>query len=244
MKYVDSFFKCIIAIQNCLERMEKTYKDRQDFFEKMYYISVFIAVALVLFRAVFVGAIIGILGIVAHGFQSVIGWKYSVRKWLRNCVVYNFVFSIVISEQVQKITEYSIMLPLFVIIYMCVWVFLSLISNSEVSLLVNEVASGLAATIFTIGSYVTDLMIKEAPYSKELLSLYNSVEKDLIAGEISSEAWLILYSQILQSVNELFVIFLPIIGVTALSVIVIKIKVYWMKKNNIKEPEMQVGYKE
>lgn len=51
---------------------------------------------------------------------------------------------------IQGQIKYAIWMPLFVGLYLFVWVFLSLISNSKVALLVNEIVFGLAATILQL----------------------------------------------------------------------------------------------
>lgn len=70
------------------------------------------------------------------------------------------VFSLVLTEIVQGMVKGAIADIVFVIIYLLVWVFLSLISNSKVALLVNEIVSGIAATIFTIGTYLVSMALK------------------------------------------------------------------------------------
>lgn len=99
---------------------------------------------------------------------------------------------------------------------------LSLISNSKVALLVNEIVSGAAATIFTIGTYLVSMALQN---------------DDTLASDIER-------IEMLKSVETLFMLFLPVIGVTALCIIMIKIKGYWMEKNEITEPEKQIGYHE
>lgn len=47
------------------------------------------------------------------------------------------------------------------------WIFLSLISNSEVAVLINETISGGTAAIFTIGTYITSILSKSLPSVNE-----------------------------------------------------------------------------
>ena len=38
-----------------------------------------------------------------------------------------------------------------------------------------------------------------------------------------------------------FISFLPVIGVSAMCIIMVKIKIYWMEKNKVFEPEKGIG---
>ena len=101
---------------------------------------------MILLKLVMLGELVIISGVVFAGVDNIIGWKHSVRRWLKLCVVYNLFFSLVLTEIVQGMVKGAIADIVFVIIYLLVWVFLSLISNSKVALLVNEIVSGIAAT--------------------------------------------------------------------------------------------------
>lgn len=41
---------------------------------------------------------------------------------------------------------------------------------------------------------------------------------------------------LLERLDSVFMIMLPIIGITTASIIMIKIKIYWMKKMEVEEP--------
>lgn len=120
---------------------------------------------------------------------------------------------------------------------MLVWLFLSLISNSEVALLVNEIISGIAATVFTIGTYLINIFLESRPSSNDYLNYYHSTdefERALVNG--NNLAWSFIGIGVFEMAERILVSLLPIIGVSALCIIMIKMKVYWMKQKGVEEP--------
>lgn len=136
MKFVDGFFTWILSIQNLLEKIEGWYRSRRKYVPWVYRSTFMIGVVLILLKLVMLGELVIISGVVFAGVDNIIGWKHSVRRWLKLCVVYNLFFSLVLTEIVQGMVKGAIADIVFVIIYLLVWVFLSLISNSKVALLV------------------------------------------------------------------------------------------------------------
>lgn len=47
-------------------------------------------------------------------------------------------------------------------------------------------------------------------------------------------------TEVLEIFEIMFLSFLPIIGVTALSIIMVKVRIYWMEKNGMREPEKEI----
>ena len=222
MKYIDKFLKCIINIQRRLEKIEGWYISKRKYTIWVVLFFPIIGMFLAYCKQIILAGIVVILGMVFSGLETIVGWKHSVRRWLLVCVVYNFAFSFLLKEIVDEIANKTMDDIVFVIIYLVVWIFLSLISNSKVALLVNEIVSGAAATIFTIGTYLVSMALQN---------------DDTLTSDIER-------IEMLKSVETLFMLFLPVIGVTALCIIMIKIKGYWMEKNEITEPEKQIGYHE
>lgn len=133
MKFVDGFFTWILSIQNLLEKIEGWYRSRRKYVPWVYRSTFMIGVVLILLKLVMLGELVIISGVVFAGVDNIIGWKHSVRRWLKLCVVYNLFFSLVLTEIVQGMVKGAIADIVFVIIYLLVWVFLSLISNSKVA---------------------------------------------------------------------------------------------------------------
>lgn len=122
-----------------------------------------------------------------------------------------------------------------------IWVLLSLISNSKVALLVNEIVSGIVATVFTIGTYLISSALKGLPSSEEYILYYNNEEEltqALLNGEMMARKFF--DAGVLELLEGFFLAFLPVIGVSALSIIAVKIKMYWMEKNKKCEPENEI----
>ena len=109
--------------------------------------------------------------------EGIIGWRKSVRKWLKVCIWYNLLFSLFLTAIVQEKIKYSISAGLFTTIYMIIWLFLSLISYSKISILVNEVISGISATVFTIGTYLVSLRLGSLPSVEEFHDYFNTTSK-------------------------------------------------------------------
>lgn len=145
MRYVNRFFDTIISIQEFLEKFEDWYLKIRKYLSWVYILSIILAYVLIVGKQVAIGELVFILGMVITGIESIIGWKHSVRRWLKICVIYNLFFSTILACMIQGQIKYAILTPLFVGLYLFVWVFLSLISNSKVALLVNEIVSGVSA---------------------------------------------------------------------------------------------------
>lgn len=238
MRYVDSFFYLIISIQETLEKFEEWYVAKKRYIEWTYILSLVLAFICIFCKQVVLGVIIFILGMVIIGIDRIVGWKYSVRRWLKICVFYNLLFSTTLACIIQGAIKYAIMTPLFIGLYLIIWLFLSLISNSKVALLVNEIISGITATIFTIGTFLINIALKNMPSSNDYLRYFNTEEAFEIALENKeTQAWEFVGTMVLEELEVVFLSFLPVIGVTALCIIMVKIKVYWMEKNEVIEPE-------
>ncbi len=245
MKFVDEFFTWILNTQIFLEKVEDWYISKRKYIFRVYILTFVMTVILILCKQVILGESIFIFGMVFVGFDNIIGWKHSVRRWLKICVIYNLFFSLILTGIMQKIVNNTIVDMMFIIIYLLVWVFLSLISNSKVALLVNEIVSGLAATIFTIGTYLVSMALKNMPNSEDYLLYFHTdeafklalINQDVLAWKFAGIMWL-------EILEITFMSLLPVIGVTALCIIMIKIKGYWMEKNKISEPEKEIGYGE
>lgn len=238
MKYIDSFFCMIILIQKSLEEFEEWYIGKKRFISWIYILSVVLAIVLISCKQVFLGEIIFVLGLVVAGIEGIVGWKYSVRRWLKICILYNLFFSTILACIIQGAIKYTILTPLFIVVYLFVWMFLSLISNSKVSLLVNEIISGITTTIFTIGTYLVSMVLKNMPSSNDYLLYFHTDEAFELALENKDAlAWKFVGILGLEQLEIAFLSLLPVIGVTALCIIMIKIKGYWLEKNKIVEPE-------
>lgn len=234
MKLADRLFYTIISIQEYLGRFENWYIKNKKNISRAYIMSIVFSFILILCKKTVIGETIGIFGIVFSGIENVIGWNKSVRKWLKICVIYNLYFSVVLACLIQSQINYAVLTPLFLGLYLLVWVFLSLISNSKVALLINEIVSGIATTIFTIGTYLIGIVLKRMPSSNYYKVLYHIDEAEILALKNGEElVWKTIEMMVLEKMEVAFISLLPIIGVTAFCIIVVKIKTYWMEKNNI-----------
>lgn len=241
MKFINSFFNKIIGIQVFLGKFEEWHQTNRKKYSWIIIGSIVLALALVAIKQVVFGEIVFLLGMFLMGIDNIIGWKYSVRKWLKLCVVYNLFFSIILACLIQNLIKTTIWVPLFIGLYLFIWVLLSLISNSKVALLVNEIVSGIAATVFTIGTYLISSALKGLPSSEEYILYYNNEEEltqALLNGEMMARKFF--DAGVLELLEGFFLAFLPVIGVSALSIIAVKIKMYWMEKNKKCEPENEI----
>lgn len=245
MKFVDKFFTWILKIQTFLEKAENWYISKRKYISRIYILTLMMGMILILCKQVILGESIFVLGMVIVGFDNIVGWKHSVRRWLKICVIYNLFFSLILAGIVQEIVNSTFVNMMFIIIYLLVWVFLSLISNSKVALLINEIVSGLAATIFTIGTYLVSMALKNMPSSKDYL-LYFYTDEAFVSALTNQDtlAWKFVGIMVLETLEITFMSWLLVIGVTAICIIMIKIKGYWMEKNKKTEPEKEIGYGE
>ena len=241
MKFINSFFNKIIGIQVFLGKFEEWHQTNRKKYSWIIIGSIVLALALVAIKQVIFGEIVFLLGMFLMGIDNIIGWKYSVRKWLKLCVVYNLFFSIILACLIQNLIKTTIWVPLFIGLYLFIWVLLSLISNSKVALLVNEIVSGIVATVFTIGTYLISSALKGLPSSEEYILYYNN-EEELTQALLNGEMMVRKFfdAGVLELLEGFFLAFLPVIGVSALSIIAVKIKMYWMEKNKKCEPENEI----
>ena len=238
MKFINFFFNKIIGIQVFLGKFEEWHQTNRKKYSWIIIGNIVLAFALAAIKQIILGEIVFLLGMFLIGIDNIIGWKYSVRKWLKLCVVYNLVFSIILACLIQNLIKTTIWVPLFIGLYLFIWVLLSLISNSKVALLVNEIVSGMVATVFTIGTYLISNALKGLPSSEEYILYYNNEEELNLAflnGEMMARKFF--DAGVLELLEGFFLAFLPVIGVSALSIIAVKIKIYWMEKNKKCEPE-------
>jgi len=245
MKIVDGFFLWILHIQFLLEKVEEWYMPKRKYISWVYIVTSVIGVVLILCKQVMLGGIAFVSGVLIIGFDNIVGWKHSVRRWLRISVIYNVFFSMILSGILQRVVNGAFVNTVFVVIYLLVWAFLSLISNSKVAMLVNEIVSGVAATIFTIGTYLVSMALKNMPPSNEYLLYFPTDEAfELALAHRDTLAWKFVGITVLEVLETSFLSWLPVIGVTALCIIMVKLKVYWLEKNAIFEPETEIGYSE
>ena len=238
MRFINSFFTGIVNIQVMLDSIENWYKKKRKYMLWIFVSTFVTGLILILCNLLILGAIIAMAGMLFTVFDSIIGWKNSVRKVFKICVIYNLFFSFILTCLIQEVFRFKIITPLFIVLYLLVWLFLSLISNGEVALLVNEIISGIAATVFTIGTYLINMFLESRPSSNDYIYYFHSTKEFEIALENGDNLALSFIGiGVLEKAERLLVSLLPIIGVSALCIIMIKIKMYWMKQKEVEEPE-------
>lgn len=238
MRLLNRFFYFVISVQNFLKKFEQWYVKIKGKLPIILFLCIVLTAIFITCKNVVLATIVFILGIVFVWIENIIGWEHSVRKWLLLSVVYNLGFSFIVSYILHFFTKFS-SLPLFIGTYLLVWVFLSLISDSNVALLVNEIISGIATTIFTIGTYLVSMGLNNKISLNDYLenfSTFEAFEMALSNGDVF--AWEFIKIAVLEILADFFLFFLPVIGVTALSIIMIKVKIYWNQKNNVDELEV------
>ena len=238
MKYVNAFFIAILAIQGFIQKLEIKIEKYKKYNRWVFLGSIFVAFLSLMGKNIIFGGFVFTSAIILLALERIVGWKESVEKWLKVCVVYNLYFSVILTSIIQGYIKDNISIELFIALYSFIWLFLSLISNSEVSLLVNEIISGLAATVFTIGTYLTSMKLGTLSPISDYESYFpnpEALENALINENLL--AWEYIKVELLNFLQTLFMTLLPIIGISALCIIFVKVKKYWLKKNGKKEPE-------
>lgn len=227
MKIINGFFKINFLIEDFFDKMEDWFKSKEKYWIAIAFLVIVLGVVLIIYGIKILGSIMLILGVIMFFYNKIIGWRTSVRKWLIVGVVYNVLFSITIAEMVDSTIANSV----FIIAYILVWLFMSLVSSMKVALLANEIVSGIATTIFTIGTYLLSIALKNMPSSDDYILFFQTDEIFESALEKNDTlAWKFLRIMGLEVVENIFLLFLPIIAVTAISMIMLKIKDYWIKK--------------
>ena len=237
MKIINSFFNGIIFMQKHIGKFENWYEGKQKYLSKLYAALIAIAVGFMVFKYTALGITVIILVVMLSTFQSIVGWRNSALKWLKAGIIYNLIYSVILAVIMSEYCFHANGAVLFTIIYLFMWIFLSLISNSEVALLINETISGGIAAIFTIGTYITSILSKSLPSVNERTLYFQDdsiFEQALERGD--DMAINFLKAILLEGLDNVFMIMLPVIGITTASIIMIKIKIYWMKNMEVEEP--------
>lgn len=157
---------------------------------------------------------------------------YSACTSVLACVcillVVNILTATIISLGLYKsISTESHIYPLYWLsIYSIIWIGLSLLANSRVAKLSNEIISGIFVMIFTLFTYFISLLSDKMIINH--LSRLNS--------DFTSDFWIVLQ----QMANEgygptrilliIVSICLPFIGLSSISIVLISIKEYWINK--------------
>lgn len=199
--------KTICNIESKLDMLEDFFKDKRI----AKWVTFLIVIILLILALRFNNAIVINVLFVALVFVTSVGlkWRHSLKSNLMACVFYNFVAAILLADS-HRVAGF--------IIYGVLWIVCALFADYRVSLLTNEIISLASATIFSIGLFVSQM-------------LYNDVVVDVSADNK------IFFDEIYSESTKIFAIFLPYIALSAVSIIVIKLKIYY-KENMEKEEKL------
>lgn len=224
----------VIAIEKRLEIFENWYEKHSKYIAWIWLFNLVLTWILLSIGQMLFAQVSFISGLILVGMENSIGWKHSVHRWLKLCLVYNMFFSMILAYVLQRYIEHSVFTLLFVLMYMFVWIVFSLIADSKVALLVNEIVSGLIATIFTIGTYLVSMTLKGLPTSADMIEIFQTEQKaEIILHETDSIVWRYVDRVAMESLEDGFVVLLPVIGVSLICIVVLRLKEYWKEKYNV-----------
>lgn len=125
-----------------------------------------------------------------------------------------------------NITNFAYSSVIGLVVYGVFWITYSLVADSKVSKLANEFISGVFVLTFTIASYfistlssqkIIQWLANEIPENKQIII---QIGKELELNGIS----------LTLALNLSIGIFLPFIGFSAISIILVNFKEYWREK--------------
>ena len=230
MNVINKIFTLFFSIQCSIDRIENLYTIKWEKIRKWIWLTFVVGIILLSSNQEIIGMAVLCIGIIAALINTVIGWRYSVGRWIRVCILGNFFFSALLTLFLRDINKNIVFNIMFEVIYFTIWMFLSLISNSKVAMLVNEIIGGAATTIFTIGTYILSMKLKYMPDAEEYLEYFSTNGAfETAAKDGDTVAWKLISTVGMEMLEMEFLKWLPIIGVTSLCVLILKVKVYWME---------------
>ena len=231
MKIIDAFFGGILEIEEFFDNIECLYEEKKKYIRGIFVACVLCCVIFAVIGQVIVSGIVLVIGILIIGYSQIADWRHSARKLFVLCVINNVLFSGILVCWMQGTIESLNTRALYIGLYLIIWGFLSIVSEVEVSLLVNEIVSGVTTTIFTIGTFLISMKLKGLSSTKDYETYFQSEELFVQALENNDIiVWNILKVEILELFEVGFIALLPIIGLTALCVMIVKVKKYWLDK--------------
>lgn len=157
---------------------------------------------------------------------------YSVCTSTMACVGFltfiNFFTAFLISYSIiyANALNHSMLFSLWILIYALIWLFISLLANTKVAKLSNEIVSGLFVLIYTTLTYFISLLS-----DKLILNYLSNVIPD-----VPSAYWVYLQRAADEGYGptKLLLIIvgvcLPFIGLSCISIVLISLKEYWFEK--------------
>lgn len=236
MKMIDNFFYFILYMQRQCEALEKRYIENLKWVKAISVISCILMFIFINYHKILFGSICFFIFIIFISMYSLIGWRKSVRRWLNVGIEVNMFLTIFISCVIRKFTGSNIFFStgFIIILFGCIWMVLSLIADSKVSKLVNEVVASISTVIFTVGTYLIGLELSKFKSIEDLLSKYfsnNYMDFEMALQQMNPKALEIMKIVFLDFLQQAFIVLLPVIGISTICIMLVDIKEYWLEKN-------------
>lgn len=216
------FFRFISGLQNKISIAEK-WIERHKIIYTISVVGIIVCMGLMM-SGCNIWPYVSFPFIVLFFCVELIGWRSSAKKWLLVSIVYNFICSYVVTLLIKELFSTTIFAFLFALIYILSWIIMSLLADDDVALLTNEVTAGLSTSLFTIVSYLITVRMGQLPSLGEAL-LFTS---KMTSSEKIEKIWINPYIEVelLYEILQGLIIFLPMIAASAVSIVLLKIKIY------------------
>lgn len=205
MELIHRFFKTIITIQRFLERLEGRFMKLRKYVMPSFVASLIFGVVFYKLGIEILGIIVVTTGLVIIYLDEIIGWRTSAMKLFTLGLFYNLILSSILGGLLSERVSEKIANIVIVATYLALWLLFSLLADIKAAKLVNEALSVLAAAGFTIGMYILDIF---------------GDKRIFINTEVYD----------LEAMKPIFTLFLPIIGITAISLVAVNAEEYWLCK--------------
>lgn len=234
---IEKIMASIVILQEKLENLDNKISDiKRRFPLDMIFNVIFIICVLILVTGKTWGMWIGAGIIICQLFLKSVGWRKSVKKWLFLTVVVDGIIIILLVDTINLPNGYHQWMAITgIFLFFLLWIFFSLLAINRVAKLVNEIIASISATIFSIGTFLTSFYSPNmSQFTIQLQQLENNLDNISDEEMIKSVGDLFVYEGV-KIANGFFIIMLPIIGVSAICVVFILLKEYWMSKYGIVE---------
>ena len=244
MKKINRIDQICLKFHNLIEVLQSIVFLVDEIMEQykkiVHYICISTGILLITFAELNckTGAILtgGLLMIILH-INFVKGWCHSVRKYSLSVILTNFYFIVLVGTVTisSNLSGYVSSKRSFIVgmaAYCVIWMILTLIAETEVAKIANQIISILFTILFTVGTYIVSLELGNVPSLNALESAYKTTEQLEAAMNQSPELMeQIFKSMVRYGLEQAFLYSLPFLCVSLFCTLEVDLKEYWLKKN-------------
>ncbi|SDB54272.1 hypothetical protein SAMN02910298_02775 [Pseudobutyrivibrio sp. YE44] len=179
---IDAFFSAMEQVRRFTDKYEKWFVANKRRIEIFNLVQFFVfAIIYIKSRNTLVINIAFPLYFFLLYVENVFGCCKSIRIFLKTLFLYLIGFCFLLWALWGQLLRYNLLtFILTVILYCALWIFISVLADSDVALLGNEIIAGISTTIFSIATFVLALIMKSLPGDEVFSEYYDGNEDALL----------------------------------------------------------------